>query len=215
MRYGNRTIAGIELAERLLGYKHHAVVYAIARGGVAVGAEVARILEVPLDVIVTNKISREGANEYAVGAVGEAGSPVWNELEETNLSSSWKRHAVARVRQEVRRRRLLYTSGHRHMSAVHKTALVVDDGIATGMTMVAAIREIARYHPLRIVVAVPCAPREAIDKLIQEADEVIVLNNPDTYVGAVSAYYDDFAQLRDSDVIELVHQYKLTTARPN
>lgn len=204
MRFVDRIEAGQELAERLLGYKHHAVVYGLPRGGVPVAAAVAKALCAPLDVIIARKIGHPYSPEYAVA---ERSPAIWNELELPTLEGTWRRQAVADEQREARHRRQVYLAGRKHISPAHKTAILVDDGMATGLTMLAAVQEAKKLHPLRLVVAVPCASTEAIARLLEEADEVVVLTDPAGFLGAVAAYYDDFPQLSDEEVINLLENY--------
>lgn len=194
------------MAERLRSYRGKAVVYALPRGGVETAAEVAQVLEAPLDLLVARKIGHPVDPEYAVCAVTETGPLICNEAERAGLDWLWLEQAAKTERQEAKRRRELYMGGRRSPAVRGKVAIVVDDGIATGLTLRAAIAELQARKPAEIVVAVPCAPRDAVDELLEVADRVVVLADPDEYVGAVGAYYDLFPQLTDDDVLALLDE---------
>ncbi len=130
------------------------------RGGVVLGVEIARLLEMPLDLIISRKIGHPNNLEYAIGAVTENGTPVYNSREVARVDPEWLEARVRREREEAKRRRERYLGGREVLSVRGKTAILVDDGIATGLTMLAAIHEVKRRKPARIVVAVPVAPED-------------------------------------------------------
>lgn len=206
MRFKNRLEAGKKLAEALAKYKGaELVVYALPRGGVVLGREIAQELGAPLDLIITRKIGHPLQSEYAVCAVAEDGDLICNEAERPLLNEQWLRGEIEREREEARRRREIYLRNRRPVSAKNKTAIVVDDGIATGLTMQLAIREVKHNEPERIVLAVPVIPAEIAKKFKKEVDEVVTLDTPELYLGAVGAYYDEFPQVEDEEVIKLLH----------
>jgi len=192
------------LADVLRAYRGQSVVYCLPRGGVEIGVEVARRLAAPLNLIIARKIGHPANPEYAVGAVTETGPPVYDEFERRRLDPSWLAGAEAAERAEAARRRRVYAQNRRPASTTGKTAVVVDDGIATGLTMRAAVAELRERLPGKLVVAVPCAPGEAVANLYDLADEVVVLTDPEAYLGAVGSYYSDFPQLSDEAVIDLL-----------
>lgn len=208
MRFRDRADAGRQLAQRLaVSYEGKAgIVYALPRGGVVLGAEVARRLRMPLDLIIARKIGHPYNPEYAIGALTERGDPVINRLEVARVQGEWLRRHVAAERQEARRRRELYRGGREALSATGKIAIIVDDGIATGYTMEAAIRELQGQRPTRLVVAVPVVPASTAVKLSEEVDEVAALDAPEDYLGGVGAYYDEFPQVTDEEVIALLRE---------
>lgn len=203
-RFSDRREAGQLLADKLQSYGKYAVVFALPRGGVEIGVEVSAELGTPLELVIARKIGHPLNPEYAIGAVTESGPVIWNEAETAALDKLWLEQQEAEQRAEARRRREKYLAGHQPISAIGKTAIVVDDGIATGLTMRAAVDEIKQHKPSKIVVAVPCAPRDAVEELRESVDDVIVLTNPDTFVGAVGSYYEHFPQLDDEDVLALL-----------
>ena len=205
MRFRDRAEAGRELAEALAKYRGaDAVVYALPRGGVVVGYEVAKTLSLPLDIVIARKIGHPHNPEYAVCAVTEDGALICDENERRQLPEAWLQDAAEHERAEALRRRNAYGAGRARTSARGKTALLVDDGIATGLTMRAALAGLRKEAPARIVVASPCAPADVAASLRREADDVVILTGEDGYAGAVGAYYEDFPQTSDAEVIRLL-----------
>lgn len=205
MRFSDRTEAGQKLAQALERYRDQdGIVYPLPRGGVALGVEIARALAMPLDLVIPRKIGHPHNPEYAIGAVTEEGDLVVNQWEVSRVDLHWLDRQVAKERQEARRRRELYLGDRKPLPAAGKTAILVDDGIATGLTMRAAIRDLKNRHPERIVVAIPVAPRDTAERLAMEVDDVVGLEITDAYRGSVSAYYDYFPQLTDEEVIALL-----------
>lgn len=210
MIFRDRADAGRRLARALA---HHAgtrgVVYPLPRGGVVLGVEIATALGWPIDLVIPRKIGHPVSPEYAIAAVVESGALVGNPEELARVDADWLEAVVARERIEARRRRLAYLGERAPLPLAGATAMVVDDGIATGLTMLAAVRELGRRGPGRLVVAVPVAPRETAERIGREVDEFVALDVPDSYRGAVGAYYEDFAQVSDAEVVTL-----LAEARP-
>ena len=179
------------------------VVYALPRGGVVLGVEVARALEAPLDLIVVRKIGHPFQPEYAIGAVSEDGYVVTNPDEMGTLDEHWFDRAAEAELKEARRRRTLFLQGRHSVAVRNKIAIIVDDGLATGMSMLAAIHEIRRRDPKKIIVAVPVAAAETANKLRLLVDDLVVLHIP-AWLDAVGAYYEDFAQVSDDEVVALM-----------
>ena len=205
MRFKDRADAGRRLAAALAAYKQaDAVVIALPRGGVVLGAEIAKALDLPLDLVIPRKIGHPHQPEYAIAAVAECGELASNAGEVERVDPDWFRAEVERQRQQARRRRQIYLGGRPVPALTGKTAIVVDDGIATGLTMFAALRDIRRAGAARIVVAIPAAPAETIARLQREVDEVVVLAGDEYYLGAVGAYYDSFPQVSDVEVVALL-----------
>lgn len=205
MQFRDREEAGLVLAQALLAYRGaDALIYALPRGGVVLGRIVADTLALPWDIAIARKIGHPDNPEYAICAVSEGGTLICNEDERKRLSEEWLRQEARKERAEAERRRALYGAGRAELSPYGKTAIVVDDGIATGLTMLAILRELRRMNPAKIVVAVPCAPLEVVTVLERDANEVIVLTAGEPYRGAVGAYYDSFPQVSDDEVISLL-----------
>lgn len=212
MRFKDRTDAGRKLAQALDSYANQdGVVYALPRGGVVLGVEVARALRMPLDLLIPRKLGHPLQPEYAIGAVVESGEMVVNQWEVSRVDPQWFKHEVEAERHEARRRRELYLGGRAPAAVQGKVAIIVDDGIATGLTMEVAIRDARHRAPGRLVVAVPVAPPETVERLAREVDEFVVLDRSPYYLGAVGAYYDYFAQVSDDEVVALLRSM---TAEP-
>jgi putative phosphoribosyl transferase len=214
MIFRDREDAGLRLARELLRFKaSDPVVLALPRGGVPVAFEIARALGAPLDLVLVRKIGAPDQPELAVGAVvdGEKTEIVVNEevVEALALSESWVRERAAREIEEIERRRRVYLGGRDRVPVAGRTALVVDDGIATGATMRAALRAVRRRQPGRLVLAVPVAPHETVESLRSEVDEVVCLSTPSPF-GAIGYFYGDFHQVDDDEVRRLLAE----AARP-
>jgi putative phosphoribosyl transferase len=202
--FRDRTDAGKRLAAALVQFRGESVVvFALPRGGVVLGAEVARHLRSPLDLIVVRKIGHPESPEYAIGAVTEDGDVVLNREETETLDPVWVATAVEAQLHEARRRRTAFLCDRPAISAKGKTAIIVDDGLATGLTMEAGIHQVRKQHPLKVIVAVPVAAAETVNRMRSEVDEIVVLHAPPVF-GAVGAFYADFGQLSDAEVIALM-----------
>jgi predicted phosphoribosyltransferase len=200
----DRTDAGKKLAKALFRYKGQPlVVYALPRGGVVLGVEVAPALEAPLDLIVVRKIGHPSQPEYAIGAVAEDGYVVTNPDEVAHLGTCWLDYATAAELKEAQRRRALFLRGRDPVEVKDKIAIIVDDGLATGLSMSAAIHEIRGRGPHKVVVAVPVAAAKTVDKLRPNVDDLVVLRIPEWF-GAVGAFYQQFDQVSDEEVVALM-----------
>lgn len=200
MRFQDRHHAGQLLAEQLLDYAgQDGVVYALPRGGVPLGVEIGLALNMPVELAITRKIGHPVNPEYAICAVSEGGQLVCNEREREAVPADWLARRVHEETAEAARRRTEYRDGA-YSPPTGKLAILVDDGIATGLTMLAAVRELKAQHPGKLVVAVPVAPPEAAERFRREADDFVAVDVPAWYLGAVGAYYRDFHQLSDDDV---------------
>lgn len=175
------------------------------RGGVVVGAVVARELGLPLDIVVARKVGHPTDPEYAVGAVDASGTTLLNESETSRLNPAWLKGAVAKEQAEAARREALYRGGRAAEPIAGKTAIIVDDGIATGLTMRLAVRAVRAQKPAQMLIAVPVAPSGAERQLKAEgADELAALEGPEDFLGAVGAHYRHFPQVEDAEVIRLL-----------
>lgn len=184
------------------------VVLGIPRGGVVVAAQVARSLQAELDVTVPRKLRAPDNPELAVGAVAEDGSVYVDERVATSLgvSSDYLEGEVAHQLEEIRRRLGAYRRGRPPAQLAGRTAVLVDDGIATGSTMVAAVRSVRRRGAVRVVVAVPVAPPEAVRRLRAESCDVLCVREDPLFV-AVGQFYEDFTQVPDEEVQALLEQF--------
>ncbi|HVY36083.1 MAG TPA: phosphoribosyltransferase family protein [Candidatus Paceibacterota bacterium] len=205
--FKNRHEAGILLAEKLQKYRGgDAVVLALPRGGVVVGRAVADALSLPLDIIATRKIGHPSNPEYAIGAVDAHGLSVFNEAEVASVDARWLKEETEKQMKEAKRRTSVYRKGKNPTALAGKIVIIVDDGIATGFTVRLATKVAQKEHAKKIIVAVPVAPLEAVDEIKQEgADEVILLEPPEDFFGAVGAHYQEFEQVEDQEVINLMN----------
>ena len=203
--FADREEAGRELGKRLALYcGKDAVVLALPRGGVVLGYEVARALQVPLDIIVPRKIGHPSNPEYAIGAVDEKGTRILNESEAKMVDAKWLEEETARQKAEAERRVKRYRGSKKALSLKGKTVILVDDGIATGLTMQLAVRRAAAESAARIIVAVPVAPPEPLEMLAEEGAEIVVLEPPEDFLSAVGAHYLHFEQVSDEEVVRLL-----------
>lgn len=218
MPFIDRTDAGRQLAKALARYKaQRPIVLALPRGGVPVAAEVATVLDAPLDLILVRKIGVPFQPELAMGAVVDGRKPVIVRNEDvislTGVSEQEFNATCDQQLAEIERRRKLYLGGRPHPQIAGRTVIVVDDGIATGATTRAALQAIRMRKPSKLVLAVPVAPTESLKGLRGEADEIICLEDYEDF-GAIGLFYSDFAQVSNTKVIEILasHPVKSPTA---
>ncbi|SKA35866.1 putative phosphoribosyl transferase [Enhydrobacter aerosaccus] len=204
-RFKDRTDAGCLLAQALAVYRDkNPVVLALPRGGVPVAAEVAKALNAPLDLVLVRKIGAPMQPELAIGAVVDGADPIVVRNAEiisaTGTTPIEFDKICVREAAEIERRHRAYLGNRPPVPLQGATAIVVDDGIATGATMMAALRAIRRRQPAKLVLAVPTAAPESLGSLRREADATVCLTAPD-YFGSVGAFYEDFRQISDEEVI--------------
>lgn len=207
-RFRDREEAGEELGELLLRMSlDDPVVYALPRGGAPVAAAVAETLNAPFDVIIVRKIGAPGFEELAIGAVADGAEPVVvihdHAVEELGVSDDYIARAKNTALAEIERRRKLYRDRLPVQRAAGRTAILVDDGLATGSTMEAAVLAVRKGRARRIVIAVPVAPRDVAARMRALADDFVCLSFPSPFI-AVGACYDDFRQLTDADMSALI-----------
>jgi putative phosphoribosyl transferase len=210
MIFADRDEAGVLLAERLVEMgPANPLVLALPRGGVPVGAQIARHLDAPLDVAFVRKLGAPDEPELAIGAVADGDPPeiVLNarQVEELGLNEDFIRSAVTREVAAIEQRHRDYADARSAVEPSGHTVIVVDDGAATGMTMQAALRSIRRRGAVRVIAAVPVASREAAAMLQEEADDVVCLSAPRRF-GSVGSFYRLFGQVSDADVIRLLQE---------
>jgi len=206
MTFRDRREAGRALAEALDGYRpRRPFVLAIPRGGIVVGYEVARTLEAPLDVIVPRKLRAPHNPELAIGAVAQDGSVYYDSplVDTLKVPEDYLKGEIAFQMEEIRRRLAAYRGDRPPPVLEGRVAIVVDDGIATGSTMIAALRAVRGMRPAATVAAVPVAPPEGCESLRAEADEVVCLYTPVMFY-AVGQFYEDFGQTSDEEAIALL-----------
>jgi predicted phosphoribosyltransferase len=206
----NRQEAGRLLAAELADLKpRKPVILALPRGGVPVAAEIARALEAPLDLVMVRKIGAPMQAELAVGAVvdGDTHEIVLNEdiVRLLDVSERYIEIECSKELQEIERRRERYLGGRPRVDVAGRVAVIVDDVIATGSTMRAALRATRRRKPAWLIVAVPVAPPETVEELRAEVDEIRCLLTPEG-LGAIGLYYRDFSQVSDSEVKVLLDE---------
>ncbi|MHB1340584.1 MAG: phosphoribosyltransferase [Coriobacteriia bacterium] len=201
--FRDRTHAGRELARALRDHAGApgALVLALPRGGVVVAAEVARALDLPLDLVVTRKIGAPGNPEYAIAAVDADGSVLPGDT--GGASEEYVRSQAGLEREEISRRLQAYRGDRPPPEIVGRTVILVDDGVATGLTVRSAIRYLRAHSAGRIIVAVPVAPPDTAGLLRREADEVVTLAEPAMF-RAVGQFYSEFGQTTDAEVVELL-----------
>jgi predicted phosphoribosyltransferase len=209
--FQDRRDAGRRLADLVKARSfENAVVLALPRGGVPVAAEIARAIAAPLDVVMVRKLGTPGQPELAMGAVarsGEATDIVLNDDVVRLLDISQREIDAVKESElaEIEAREKRYLAGRRRAGIAGRTAIVVDDGVATGATTCTALRAVRRARPKLLILAVPVAPPEAMERLRAEADEVIALDQP-YGMGAIGLYYRDFRQTSDDEVTALLDE---------
>ncbi len=201
--FQDRFEAGRMLAERLEHYRGlDCVVLAIPRGGLQIGYVIARELEAPLDIVLTKKIGYPGNSEYAIGAVSLKGRILSGSVD---VPESYIESETGRIREHLKRMYALYRDNEEPIAVKGKTAIIVDDGIATGSTMLATVNLVRSEAPSKIVVAVPVGPQSSVDLLKKHADEVVCLEMPAEFY-AIGEFYENFEQVEDDDAISLLRE---------
>ena len=206
--FENRQDAGRQLARKLRERNFdNPVILALPRGGVPVAYEVANALGVPMDLLFVKKIGAPGWPEYGIGAVVDGANPqiVLTEeiVRQLRPSPEYIEAEMQRQLKEIARRRLIYLGDRQPIDLKDRTVIIVDDGIATGGTVKAALKGVRKNQPRKIILAVPVAPRDTLEELSDQCDEIICLYTP-TPFGAVGSFYRDFGQTGDSEVISLM-----------
>ena len=211
MSFRNCSDAGRQLAKALAGYKdQQPVILALPRGGVPVAAQVAAALNAPLDLILVRKIGVPFQPELAMGAVVDGGAPIVVRNEDVirlaGIDESEFKAVCDDELAEIERRRQRYLGNRKHVDVSGRTAIVIDDGVATGATTRAALRATRARKPKRLVLAVPVAPTDSLSELRHDADDVVCLEDHE-FFGAIGVYYTDFSQVPDEEVIEILKRF--------
>jgi putative phosphoribosyl transferase len=209
-RFRDRRHAGQVLAQKLAPYAPYAnrnnlLVLALPRGGVPVAFEVARSLRAPLDVFLVRKLGVPGQEELAMGAIAPGGTQLLNQevIDGLGVTHSALEAVIRKEQLELERREKLYRGESHLLSLMDRVVVLVDDGLATGSTMRAAVAALRQHHPGRIVVAVPIAPPATCAELNEVADDVVCAMTPEPF-HSVGLWYEDFAQTTDDEVRELL-----------
>ena len=208
--FRNREDAGRQLALRLREYAgSNVILLAIPRGGVAVAAEVSAALNVPLDLVIPRKIGAPQNEELAIGAVAGEGELIIDKdlAARLGVSKEYLDRAVNIQLAEISRRRLLYMGDRPPPDVSGRVAIIIDDGLATGSTALAAIREVKSGNPSKLLLAIPVAPRETINRIAAEVDELICLAVPGDF-SAVGQFYQEFEQVSDDEVVAIMDRLK-------
>lgn len=206
--FKNRIDAGRRLANKLGEFKgKECVVLGVPRGGVVVAREVADKLGAKLDIVIPRKVGAPYNTEVAVGAVTEDGNVFWDErlMRILGVMPDLLEESVKVAVKEIERRTNIYRDGKSKVDINSKNVVLVDDGIATGFTVLAAVRSIKSQNPLSITLAVPVASKEALNKFKGEVDSIICLDIPEDF-SAVGHFYEEFEQITDDEVIELLRK---------
>jgi putative phosphoribosyl transferase len=205
--FTDREHAGRELAAALRDYadRQDVVVLGLPRGGVPVAFEVARQLEAPVDVFVVRKLGLPEQPELAMGAIASGDVRVLNDtvVRDAQLSAETIEHVTSAEREELARRERLYRGERAGLPLEGKTVILVDDGVATGSSIRAAVRALREQHPAQIVVTVPVAPPTTCEELRGEADDVVCVHTPEPFV-AIGAWYERFPQVSDGEIRDLL-----------
>lgn len=217
--FDNRDAAGAALAERLKPFgRDDPIIYALPRGGLPVAAAVAGALVAPLDIILVRKLGAPGHGELAIGAIVDGSTPtvVLNRsiISELGVSDEVLESVKAEALEEIQRRRTVFLSDRKPLSPEGRNVIIVDDGLATGATMEAAVEAMRKAGAKRIIVAVPVAPADTAERLRRLADEVVCLETP-TPFWAVGNQYRSFPQLTDGDVVDILKRSPARAAAPS
>lgn len=211
MEFYDREDAGRRLSCLLDAYKgQHSLVFALPRGGVVVAKEIAHFLHAPLDILLAHKIGHPNQPEFAIAALSENGSLVENSHALQYVDKEWYTEEKERQMREIQRRRKEYGCGKSESSLKEKTVFLVDDGIATGLTMKAALLDLKQRNPRKLVVAVPVAPESTARVIESMVDEFLALEVPSDsdFRGAIGAYYRNFSQVEDTVVRAILQEMK-------
>jgi putative phosphoribosyl transferase len=214
MIFENRVEAGRQLAQKLKAYadRRDVIVLGIPRGGVAVAFEVAKALRVPLDIFLSRKLGVPWHEELAFGALSTGSVRILDRdlIAKLGLSDREIDHVAKTVEAELKRRERVYRGARPPLQLQGKTVLLIDDGIATGSSMSAAIQALRQMRPAKIVVAVSVAPLQTYNRLTSEVDQLVCIDTPESFY-AIGQFYEDFSQVTDDEVTNLLRRSTDTT----
>lgn len=215
MIFHDRRDAGQKLAARLLFLKAESnlIVLGIPRGGVVVAAEIANALSAPLDIYLAHKIGAPFNPELAIGALTSSGDVLFDEdlIAELRLHPAELSRQVDCQRTEIARRLIMFRKDRPPLSVAGKTAVLVDDGVATGSTVLASLRALRQQTPARLILAIPVGPTDVVARLARECDQAVVLRTPEPF-WAVGRFYERFDQTQDAEVVDLLEEAARRTA---
>ncbi|MGH9740669.1 MAG: phosphoribosyltransferase [Candidatus Acidiferrales bacterium] len=207
--FADRADAGRQLAAKLEGYagQPDVLVLGIPRGGVAVAFEVVQALGASMDVFLARKLGAPGQEELAFGALASGGVRVLDRdlIAELNISGAEIERITQSVKSELERRDSAYREGRPSLDVAGKTVVLVDDGIATGSSTMAAVQTLRQMRPAKLVLAVPVAPASNCKRLREQVDEIVCVSAPEKFY-AIGQFYEDFTQVKDQEVIELLRR---------
>jgi predicted phosphoribosyltransferase len=211
--FKNRTDAALQLCDQFsLSLLKNPLVLAIPRGGVPIGSVLARQLKGDLDIVLVHKLGAPGQPELAIGAVDESGNGfIHDYAQKLGVSEHYLEEEKLKQLKGLRKRRKLFTPHRQPLDPSGRDVLIVDDGIATGSTMVAALRSLKKLHPRRLIVTVPVASPSALREIAKYADQVVCLFAPEPFFG-VGQFYEDFSQVSDEEVIQILSQKEVKSA---
>lgn len=208
MTFAHREEAAKILATELAAYKgKHPLVLAIPRGAVRMAKVITDALGGDLDVVLVRKLGAPGNPEYAIGSVDESGHVTLNPDAEGLVDETYLEQEVKKQLETIGKRRALYTPVRPPIDPAKRTVIIVDDGIATGSTMLAALHAVRAKQPKKIVVAIGVAPKESLERLKNVADEVVCLNAPALF-STVGEFFDEFPQVEDEEVVTILRQLR-------
>ena len=201
--FDDRTQAGSMLAQKLEKYKElpNTLILALPRGGLPVANIIAQHLHLPLDVIITRKIGHPYSEEFALGAISEYGSSVWGKDIE-DVDPEWIDFEVKKENEEIKRRKKMYLGSRKRLGLEGKIVILVDDGAATGMTIIAALKDIKKMGANEIITVLPVLPKNTSEERNKSSAKLTSLQMPrdENFCGSVGAYYNDFSQVEDREV---------------
>jgi predicted phosphoribosyltransferase len=204
MYFADRNEAAEKLVAKLMQYRgQKPLVLGIPRGGVVLAARIAEWLEGDVDVVLTHKLGAPGEPEVAIGAIDETGQIFLNDPRWRHEAPAYLQREAADQLAELRRRRKLFSAGRTAYDPAGRIVIITDDGLATGATMLAALQGLRPRQPARLIVAVPVAPPDTVEKVAALADETVCLYAPEWFM-AVGQFYGDFTQVEDAEVVQLL-----------
>jgi putative phosphoribosyl transferase len=207
--FSDRTEAGKLLAKQLENYKGiDTVVLALPRGGVPIAYEIAQAIDAPLDIVPVRKIGYPNSPEFAIGAVNDDGSSLLEDAMIENIDKHWLEIEMQKEKNESIRRAHKYRGGQGPIDVLGKSVILVDDGVATGLTMLLAVRVVQTHSPRELLVAVPVGAQDAFEKLREAGVLVVTIEPVEEFRGSVGAHYFKFPQLTDEEVVQLLTKEK-------